>query len=95
MHAHAPHIPIGEAIERLGSAIAAGDTSTEEAVLELRSVDPSLTTYGAEQQLKSWRGAAAREAAATSARTCRVAGPGDARQVSARPALHFHCRRGA
>jgi hypothetical protein len=95
MHAHAPHIPIGEAIERLGSAIAAGDLSREEAVLELLAVDPSLSPQGARMQLRSWQGAAAREAAATSARTCRVAGPGDARKVSARTPLHFHCRRGA
>lgn len=95
MHSPAPHIPIGEAIERLGSAIAAGDTSTEEAVLELRSVDPSLSAYGARLQLKSWQGAAAREAGVLSDRTCRVAGPGDARRASAREPLHLHCRRGA
>ncbi len=80
---------IGAAIERLGAARERGDLTRDDAVQQLRAIDPTLTLRGAEAQILAWRGAVTRYTIAAADRGIRLTGPGDARAINARPPIVF------
>jgi hypothetical protein len=81
--------PIGDLIEQLGQARDDGRIAAADAVAQLIAADPTLSPFGAHQQLRSWRGAAGRYAYAAPAPT---AGRVDARTLTARPPIRFRRR---